>query len=102
MSNTAKAKAILVDHFHSGNYKNMSTDDLVSVRDELADLWIQIDGTDIRAGMTIQEVRDALSDPYIEYDETWLYPSTFDQYYYSIEFDSGLVKETDFVALKIS
>ncbi len=101
MSNTAKAKAIMVDHFHSGNYENMSTADLVSVRDELADLWIQIDQVDIRVGMSQQEVKDALSDPFIENDGTWMYPSTFDQYYYSIEFDSGLVKETDFVALKI-
>ncbi|HPF10561.1 MAG TPA: hypothetical protein PKW08_01550 [Flavobacteriaceae bacterium] len=102
MSNTAKAKKLMEDYVHSGALQTMSLADVIQVRDELADLWILIDGTDIVPGMTEQAVRDALSPPAEQYDGVWLYPSTFEEYYYRIDFDAGVVKETDFVALNIS
>ncbi len=102
MSNATKAKKIMEDHFHSGGVDSMSTADLIQIRDELAALWILIDGVEISSGMSQHAVKASLSDPIITMDNTWLYPSTFEQYYYSINFDSGLVKETDFVTLKTS
>ena len=56
------------DYVHSGALQTMSLADVIQVRDELADLWILIDGTDIVPGMTEQAVRDALSPPAEQYD----------------------------------
>lgn len=102
MSNAAKARQIMLDTFHSGNISGMSTAEIVQIRDELANLWIQIDGTEITPNMTEQEVMDTLSAPWDTLGEIWLYPSTFDNYYYQIEFESGVVKATDFVKSKFS
>ena len=102
MSNAAKAKRIMEDVFHGGRIDTMDVNEIINVRDELSSLWMQINGTEITNGMTQSQVTDAIGQPWETNGEVWYYPSTFHQYYYSIEFETGVVKETDFVTLMIS
>ncbi len=90
------------DVFHSGRIASMTVQEKIDIRDELANLWILINGTEIVPGMSEQQVRDALSPPTESYANIWLYPSSFSSYYYRLEFESGVIKTTNFVALKIS
>ncbi len=102
MSNAAKAKRIMVDVFHSGQIDSLQTHEIINVRDQLANLWQLIDGSEITAGMTETEVSIAIGQPFNTIGDVWYYPSTFSHHQYSIEFESGRVKATDFVTLLIS
>jgi hypothetical protein len=102
MSNAAKAKRIMEDVFHSGQIDAMNVNDIIDIREQLSNLWIQINGTEIVAGMTEAQVTDAIGPPLNTIGDIWYYPSTYYQYQYSIEFEAGTVKETDFVTLMIS
>ncbi len=102
MSNAAKAKRIMEDVFHGGQIDTMNVNEIIDVRDQLSNLWSQINGTEITVGMTEAQVTDAIGQPWNTIGDVWYYPSAFSQYHYSIEFDSGAVKETDFVTLMIS